>query len=343
MHTHDMEFQMSIIRDIIYGAAARGADFQALCKRINLPPEAMNEADKLIPWETAPYLWDDVIEMTGDELIGLHIGEDARPNFGMLGHLMQTCRTVKEAIESVVSFNSIFSTIFRYSVDYEENKAHFCFEPGPLFRKKYPVSARQSVEMSMSATLRILHTLTGRKIYPVSASLAYPKRQVAEYLRVLRTEVIFNAPQCCLTFSKKDFDTPIISYDQSLYTLFYSLLLKKQKSQTLRKSFAEEVRQVLLVDFKGEIPPIERVAARFCLNIRTFQRRLAAENSSYRIVCQELRKELALAMMESSRTKVCEVAEILGYADPTTFRRAFKNWTHLLPGQIRGNRKVETS
>ena len=93
----------------------------------------------------------------------------------------------------------------------------------------------------------------------------------------------------------------------------------------------------ILSGFKGQMPPIEVLAAHLNTNTRTFQRRLSAEGSSYRIVCSDLRKELALAMMERSDKSITDVAEMLGYADHTSFRRAFKNWTNASPKEIRKN------
>ncbi|PSR54983.1 hypothetical protein AHMF7605_16465 [Adhaeribacter arboris] len=69
-----MKFQMSILRDLVYGAAARGVNFNQLCDRAGIRPDALNEAEQMIDWETAPYLWDHIVDLSGDAFAGLHMG-----------------------------------------------------------------------------------------------------------------------------------------------------------------------------------------------------------------------------------------------------------------------------
>jgi AraC-like DNA-binding protein len=330
-----MQFQMSIIRDIIYGAASHGAPFHVFCRRLGIDPQELSDSEKMVDWEQAADMWRIAIELTGDELIGLHMGGETRAtSLGMVGYLMQSCRTLMEASDAVTRYNNTYSSTFRYLITYEKNKVYRCFEPNPLYLSKFPVSARQAVEFSMSSALGIMYKLTGKKIYPVKAELAFPKRQVTEYQKVLQTEVIFGAPRNCLTFNRADYDTPIVSYDQSLFALFNSLLVEKQSKLATSQPFSREVRGVLLSHFKGIIPAIDVIAAHLNVTRRTFQRRLSAEGKSYRSVCQELKKELALALLEQNNKKISDVALLLGYADHASFRRAFKSWTNQWPKEL---------
>lgn len=332
---------MSILRDLIYEGAAHGINFQLLCRKAGVTAADLNDSERMIDWEFAPNLWEDMMLLSGDEMIGLNIGMRMRPTaYGMIGYLLQSCKTVKTVLEMVCKYNDTFSTIFKYSTEYQGDEVVVYMEPDALWSNKYPVSARQGADIAKSSAVYTIRALTGRKITPLHAFFTHSKIQPQAYRKVLECDLTFNAPRDGLVFRKPDLDIPVISYDVSLFALFERLLQEKKDRLASRKTFAEEIRMTILSGFKGLIPPIEVLAAHLNTNTRTFQRRLSAESSSYRIVCNDLRKELALAMMEQSDRSITDIAEMLGYADHTSFRRAFKNWTNASPKEVRRNAAI---
>ncbi len=323
-----MKVQNSILRNIIYGAVKHGANFGQLCKRLGIDPAALNDAEKHLDWEISAASWDYAMEMTGDPLLALHMGQENNVSaFGMLGYLIQSCATLEEALELTVRYNNTLTDVFHFSTERSGQAFTYFFDPVPQFRHKYPESSRQAVELMMSSLIQVFYALTGKRIYPLCAHMTYPKRNVAEYERILQTQMVFDAERNCLTYRQEDIVTPIITYDKSLYSFFNLMLTEKQQARTTQKSFADDIKEVLLSQFGGQIPPVEVVAARMNMSVRTFQRRLAEEKITFRQVTHELRKELALSLMSSGSSRKTEIAELLGYADLSSFQRAYKNWT----------------
>jgi AraC-like DNA-binding protein len=68
---------------------------------------------------------------------------------------------------------------------------------------------------------------------------------------------------------------------------------------------------------------------------RSLQRRLAARGTSFREVVRALRCELSLALIERPDVTVHDAAGSLGFAEPSSFSRAFKRWTGLSPRSYR--------
>ncbi|QHT68607.1 AraC family transcriptional regulator [Rhodocytophaga rosea] len=323
-----MKVQNSILRTIIYGAVKHGAPFGPLCQRIGVDPTELNDAEKLLDWEVSSVAWDYAVEMSGDPLLALHMGEENNLSaFGMLGYLVQSCSTLEEAFEFIVRYNNTLTDVFHFSTQKGRQEYIFHFNPVPQYRNKFPESSRQAVELMMSSLIRVFYFLTGKKVSPLRAHLAYPKRNVPEYERILQTKVIFDAESNCVVCRAEDMSLPIISYDKSLYSFFNLLLTEKQQTLSLQKSFSDQIKDVLLSGFGGQIPPIEVVAARMNMSLRTFQRRLAEEKITFRQITNDLRKELALSLMDKRHSKKADVAQLLGYADLSSFQRAYKNWT----------------
>jgi AraC-like DNA-binding protein len=321
---------------MIYEAVAHGVKLDELCRRTGVTTEELNDTERQVDWEFAPHLWDDIVELTGDDLIGLHMGQRMRLTaYGMIGFLAQTCKDVREVLSSISAYNETFSSIYTYTLDLQGESAVLYMEPDALWAAKYPTSARQASDIGKSSAVYILRSLTGKRLTPTHAYFTHGKMHAEGYRKVLECELTFNAPRDGLVFRRSDMDLAVLGHDVSLFTLFDSLLREKRKQLSVDKSFSEVIRTSILSNFKGQIPPIDIIASHLKMHTRTFQRKLSAEKLSYRSVCNDLRKELALAIIAQSDKSITEIAELLGYADHTSFRRAFKSWTKSLPKTAR--------
>ena len=90
-----------------------------------------------------------------------------------------------------------------------------------------------------------------------------------------------------------------------------------------------------MTTFKGQLPSIESMAARFNMTVRSFQRKLEAENLPYRQLCQDLGRDFATNLLANKSLKITDVASALGYSDVRAFQRAFKSWTGQSPADFR--------
>jgi AraC-like DNA-binding protein len=72
---------------------------------------------------------------------------------------------------------------------------------------------------------------------------------------------------------------------------------------------------------------VEQVAEDLNITVRTLQRRLSAEQSSYHQLLDEVRHQLALDYMQSPSARATEIAFKLGFNDSGSFGRSFKRWT----------------
>lgn len=80
---------------------------------------------------------------------------------------------------------------------------------------------------------------------------------------------------------------------------------------------------------------VHTVADAARMSLRTFQRRLAEEGTSYAELVDDVRCAAARTMLEQGNRKLIEIAFELGYSDPAHFTRAFRRWTSFTPGEYR--------
>ncbi len=91
------------------------------------------------------------------------------------------------------------------------------------------------------------------------------------------------------------------------------------------------------VDDRTRVPTLERTADSLHLSRRTLIRRLRALGTTFHQELDDVRKILALELLERGR-QVGEIAELLGYSDPGNFAKAFRRWFGVPPSRFRDGR-----
>jgi AraC-like DNA-binding protein len=104
-------------------------------------------------------------------------------------------------------------------------------------------------------------------------------------------------------------------------------LLERRSERT---GTAARVRSRLLRR-PGAMPSMEEVAAELHVDPRTLRRRLAAEDTSFRALVEEVRETLAGELLTTAGLTVEEVAVRLGYSEAAAFAHAFKRWKGTSP------------
>jgi AraC-like DNA-binding protein len=98
-------------------------------------------------------------------------------------------------------------------------------------------------------------------------------------------------------------------------------------------------REIAHVLVKGEAG-IERLARATGTSVRTLQRRLKDAGVNYSELQNDVRKTLALNLLENETLALAEIAFSLGYSDVSAFNHAFRRRVGQSPGHYRRRRPV---
>jgi AraC-like DNA-binding protein len=82
-------------------------------------------------------------------------------------------------------------------------------------------------------------------------------------------------------------------------------------------------------------PVLEDVAREFHMSPTTLRRRLEAEFTSYQGIKDEVRRDAAIHHLCSTDMSVGEIGALVGFQEASAFRRAFKAWSGVQPGEYR--------
>lgn len=115
----------------------------------------------------------------------------------------------------------------------------------------------------------------------------------------------------------------------TLKELPYSLGVKEPRST--RDAILHTLQTQLLAHDLTE----DGTAKRLSMQVRTLQRRLREEGTSFREVKAQFVEARARALLSETDFEIAQIADHLGYSEPNSFRRAFRFWTGVSPARYR--------
>jgi len=100
-------------------------------------------------------------------------------------------------------------------------------------------------------------------------------------------------------------------------------------------SFTNKVKLTMLSMSDPQLPTIQTISRALHLTPRTVQRRLSEENSNFRTLSEDLKKQVCTYMLRHKGYTLSSIAHLLGYSEPAAFNHAFKKWFAHNPEKIR--------
>ena len=94
----------------------------------------------------------------------------------------------------------------------------------------------------------------------------------------------------------------------------------------------------MIVGNSGRPVTTSHLAKAVGTSVRTLQRRLRETGANYSDLQNDVRKTLALNLLENETLALAEIAFSLGYSEVSAFNHAFRRWIGLSPGQYRRQR-----
>jgi len=138
-----------------------------------------------------------------------------------------------------------------------------------------------------------------------------------------------------VVFHKDDAERPFMTASSEMWSIFEPELKRRLADLKADAAFADRVQAVLLEAIPSGQVGMHQVAKRLAVSSRTLQRRLREEATSYKHVLRSTRERLARHYLRRTHLTATEIAYLLGFDEPTSFFRAFRNWTGASPEALR--------
>jgi AraC-like DNA-binding protein len=138
-----------------------------------------------------------------------------------------------------------------------------------------------------------------------------------------------------IRFSASDARQPFLTVSDSMWESLQPGLRQGLARLDSPSTTEERVRVALVELLPSGDASIKAVARNLAVSSRTLQRRLHDESTSFQSILAATRHELAVHYLSDGEIPVDQIAFLLGYAEPSSFRRAFHEWTGRTPCHAR--------
>lgn len=330
--THATWLHVRAARPVVVALQALGVDADALLKRCNIARALLDEADGKIAHQAMMNLWQEALFLTGDTHLGLHLAEAVPLEaFGLHTYALLSSPTLREAYRRACRYQRLIHTGTRLLL--QEEAAVGSLEhmlPGGM------PAPRQPAEFLVTLWVRLGRLLVGDDFAPLVVFFAHDApEETHEHERIFQTTVYFRSGRTAIQVANQLLDRGNDKADPGLARILdeyaHHLLASAPASATL----SDYVRSYLVDALIDGAPTADSIAASLPISVRTLHRNLHEEGTSLRALLSQVRHEQATRHLANPQISIAEVAFLLGFAELSSFYRAFHGWTGMTPATYR--------
>jgi AraC-like DNA-binding protein len=323
-----------VVRPVVATLASFGVHVPTLLARAGISEADLKDKSARVPVARELALWRAADELTGDPALGLRLAAQFEPGvLGSLGYMLRHSQNLAQLLARAQRFCGLMDDLAQVGLEVD----------GPLARISFARSGGYPVPSAGVESLFAIAFATGHSMWPearaTSVCFAHRRRAEAETYRVrFGCPVHFDAGSNSIAFDAAWLDVSAQNTDPRLGRLLEAhsehLLAQLPKPHGLVEAARASLRSGL---GQRKATPDE-LARALHLSERTLRRRLALEGTSYQALLDEVRRALALTLVLRSDLSFAQMAEQLGFADASTYYRAFKRWTGTTPREYQKQR-----
>ena len=312
-------------------ATLRGVDLQEWMDHLEIDPALLFDHRTRITLDQATRLVQELWKLTGDEMVGLGPSPAPRGTFRMLCLAVISSPDLDTVITRFQEFSRVLPSMPAFDIERGPDSIRLTYENDPDYDPAHFIT-----DIMMSVALRFFGWLAGRRLPVTAVELPYPLPEGADdYDLVFGSLVSFDRPAAAIEFSNEVLTLPVVQDERSLDRWLRDspadLLMLKDYGTTV----ADQVRRILERGLRGTWPTPDDAAAQLSMSTQNMRRLLREEGTSVTRIKEELLRDAAIAALVRGDETVAELAERLGFSEPSAFHRAFRRWTGSSPGAYR--------
>jgi AraC-like DNA-binding protein len=284
-----------------------GIDPEPLFREEGIEPESMFDSGARIPLERYQRLDVKAAKLSGDPYFGLKGAEYCRPaHLGALGFAWLASSSLRTGFQRLSRYARVIQE--KLTIDLDEDDEFFYVRMDahmPLLNKRIRENGQ------LAAVTRFCRMIAGEDFNPARILMKQPEPEDSGfYYELFRCAIDFDCDSTTFVVRLEDVDRRLTgSNDQ----------LAKLNEHIVVKYLAHNEKQDIVNRVKAAI----------------IDRKLQKEDTSFKQLLTEVRKELAQQYIQDRSKTLTEISFMLGFSEVSSFSRAFKGWTGKPPSEVR--------
>lgn len=302
--------------------AGLGVDPQPLLREQGLSADLLINPEQLIPARAAIRLLERSASASGCLTLGLRMAEGrAMANLGATSLLIAHQPTLRHALTALREFRARINSTLVLHLEEAGNEVLLRED----FALRRPEPLRQSSDLALGVLMRLCSEVLGQDWTPRLVCFSHqapPPGELVIITRLFRCTFQFESELNGIILRQADLDRPNPRADDQLARHARQLL--DTAINPVERGASEEVEQLIRLLMPAGRASIQNCAASMGVTVRTLQRMLESEMTSFSTLLNAARMQLATQYLANPRMRITDIAELLGYSSIGAFSRWYR-------------------
>lgn len=284
-----------------------------------------------VPFEKIDRIRTKVAKLTGDEALGLRAASVYVPSqLGALGYAWQASLTLRKACSRLQRFSRVVNDKAVVRVEDRDD----CMVV--TLRLDVPSESETVRDDSALSMVTMMCRLVSGDYFRLQAvNFKHPEpRDIKPYFEYFGCQLNFDQDENQLLIPMALADEVLAGASPEL-AMLNDQVVTRRLALLDRNDIVARVQSELLDQLPNGNVSDDSVAASMHMSVRTLHRKLTDADSNFRTLLVETRRNLAEQYIMDNSLTLTEISLLLGFSEPSSFSRAFKNWTGTAPSEAR--------
>ena len=312
-----------------------GVDYRKLFRKAGMDPTHLADSNARFDFLSVTKLWDMALEETKDPCFGLVTVNHWHPtSMHALGYSWLASPSLMEAFDRLQRYIRIVNNAVEVTITPEKNHTTEIILGTSLQSYQGSIAA---YDAALAVLIHMCRLNYGRDLDPVKIRTRRPEPSSTCRDRLnafFRSPIEYDADEIAVYFENSALEKHLPASNIELARANDKVIdeyLSHLDGVSIGIRTKAKITELLPSGSVNE----EKIAAILNLSVRSMQRKLKEEGSSFKELLNQTRQELAEQYIENSRLSINEITYLLGFSDPANFSRAFKRWHGVSPSQYR--------
>jgi len=313
---------------------ANGHDSHSIFKQVGLDPAKLGDGNARYRLSDMTNLWAAAVDATKNPCFGIDVGKRWAPTtFHALGFAWLASHSLKDALQRLVRYTHIVNNSLSANLEEHGTHLHLMMNTDEDESEIHYAAS----DAGLVAVMVMCRLLCGENFVPVEIQATRERSLCGEALeKFVDAPIVYNSEKNLTIFDRRQTEQRLATGNSELAKVNEDVVMKYLNTLD-RSSIVMSVKANLIEMLpKGQVTE-EMVAKQLNMSLRTLQRKLRDEDTSFSNIFKSIRQEMANEYIQDSQMSMTEIAYLLGFSEQSNFTRAFRRWYGTSPSEAREN------
>ncbi|WP_345334349.1 helix-turn-helix transcriptional regulator [Ferrimonas pelagia] len=242
-----------------------------------------------------------------------------------------TAPSLQQALEVAAHFSAILCVPLRLHLHQTQSGGAELWVFDHLWERGDTPVSTVGATLYLATLIRLFQKASGGcSLEVMIGPWPYASNQLSVAERTLQCRIQTDSRLRKLCFCPSQLERPLPQSNEAIHSNSKSLL-REQLALLEQHNMVVKVHTALFR--QADLTGVDsgRIAGQIGISVRTLNRRLAVQKTSFRRLLDEHRLERAMVALSLGQNNLTDIAYQLGFSDLSSFSRAFKRWTGYSP------------